>query len=224
LNRDAAGRFSGADLVERARTRLTFDLPAGLLEGRIAARGGDHIIDGGERFLLKAPAKPAAVLIPVVDHAREATVLLTQRVETLRAHSGQIAFPGGRIDPEDGTPAQAALREAWEEIGLEARHVTPLGYLEPYLTGTGYLVVPTVALVTPPLHLTLNPTEVHDAFEVPLSFLMEPGNHQRQSRSFGGTLRSFYAMPYAERYIWGITAGILRGLYERLYGDAAVDG
>lgn len=157
------------------------------------------------------------MLVPVIDRPAEATVLLTHRVETLRAHSGQIAFPGGRIDPGDRSPAAAALREAWEEIGLAERHVMPLGYLDPYLTGTGYLVVPTVAVVTPPFELSLNPSEVADAFEVPLAFLMEPANHQRHSRDFGGTLRQFYAMPYAERFIWGATAGMLRNLYERLY-------
>ena len=204
---------TGADFVARARARLALELPAAA-----GVVGGDHALGPGRPPLPRGPHKDAAVLIPVVDHASEATILLTQRVDTLRAHSGQIAFPGGRIDPEDASPADAALREAWEEIGLERRHVTPIGYLDPYLTGTGYRVIPTVAVVQPPFHLTLNPTEVADAFEVPLAFLMEPGNHQRQSRDFGGTLRSFYAMPYAERNIWGATAGMLRRLYERLYG------
>lgn len=157
------------------------------------------------------------MLIPVIDRPAEATVLLTHRVETLRAHSGQIAFPGGRIDPGDRSPAAAALRETWEEIGLAERHVRPLGYLDTYLTGTGYLVVPTLAVVMPPFDLCLNPSEVADTFEVPLAFLMEPANHQRHSRDFGGTLRHFYAMSYAERFIWGATAGMLRNLYERLY-------
>jgi 8-oxo-dGTP pyrophosphatase MutT (NUDIX family) len=216
--------LTGEDFVRRARARLTFDLPADLFtSGALPARS-DYTLDGLPKGVTLKPPKAAAVLVAVVDHRPDATVLLTQRCATLRAHSGQIAFPGGRIDPDDATPRDAALREADEEIGLAARHVTPLGYLDPYLTGTGYLVVPTVAVVTPPFRLTLNPDEVQDCFEVPLAFLMEPGNHQRQSRDFGGTLRSFYAMPYAERNIWGVTAGILRGLYERLYGDAAVDG
>ena len=210
----AALAVTCADFLARARARLTLELPSEVADASI---GGDHILGPGRPARPRGPHKAAAVLIPVVDHAHEATVLLTQRVDTLRAHSGQIAFPGGRIDPGDVSPAAAALREAWEEIGLDAGHVTPIGYLDPYLTGTGYRVVPTVAVVEPPFHLTLNPAEVADAFEVPLAFLMEPGNHQRHSREFGGTLRAFYAMPYAERYIWGATAGMLRRLYERLY-------
>ncbi len=215
---DAAGpalAITGADFIARARARLSLELPA---EEADAAIGGDHILGPGRPPLPGLPHKAAAVLIPVVDHPQEATVLLTQRVQTLRAHSGQIAFPGGRIDAGDASPADASLREAWEEIGLERRHVTPIGYLDPYLTGTGYRVIPTVAVVEPPFRLTLNPAEVADAFEVPLAFLMAPGNHQRHAREFGGTLRSFYAMPYAEHYIWGATAGMLRRLYERLYG------
>jgi 8-oxo-dGTP pyrophosphatase MutT (NUDIX family) len=210
--------LSGEDFVRRARERLNFELAPDLFTSNTLPERSDYALDGLPKgATLKAP-KAAAVLIPVIDHRPDATILLTQRVATLRTHSGQIAFPGGRIDPGDASPRDAALREAMEEIGLETRHVTPLGYLDAYLTGTGYLVVPTVALVAPPFRLRLNPDEVQDVFEVPLAFLMEPGNHQRQSRDFGGTLRSFYAMPYAERNIWGITAGILRSLYERLYG------
>ena len=182
------------------------------------ARTGDHALDGHPIPPSTRPPHAAAVLVPIVDHSdAAATVLLTQRVETLRAHSGQIAFPGGRIDPGDASPAEAALREAWEEIGLDRGQVTPIGYLDAYLTGTGYLVVPVVAMVRPPLRLVLSPDEVADAFEVPLEFLMEPANHQRQSRELGGRLRSFYAMPYAERFIWGATAGMLRNLFEKLY-------
>ena len=146
-----------------------------------------------------------------------ASVLLTLRTTHLRDHSGQIAFPGGKIDPDDASPADAALREAWEEVGLEPARVTPLGYLAPYLTGTGFLIVPTVALVREPFQLTLNDREVAEAFEVPLGFLMEAGNHQRGRRELDGTVRHFYAMPYRERFIWGITAGLIRDLYERLY-------
>jgi 8-oxo-dGTP pyrophosphatase MutT (NUDIX family) len=206
--------ITGADFQARARARLSLELPPETADGPI---GGDHALGPGRPPLPRQPHKAAAVLVPVVGHPHEATVLLTERVQTLRAHSGQIAFPGGRIDAEDASPVAAALREAWEEIGLAKRHVTPIGYLDPYLTGTGYRVIPTVAMIEPPFHLTLNPAEVADAFEVPLAFLMAPGNHKRHSREFGGTLRSFYAMPYAERYIWGATAGILRRLYERLY-------
>lgn len=166
------------------------------------------------------PPRPAAVLVPVVAK-EEGTILLTQRAGDLPDHSGQIAFPGGKIDPGDADPLDAALREAEEEIGLERAHVRPLGYMPPFLSRTGYLITPVVGLVTPPFHLTPNPREVADVFEVPLSFLMDPRNHQMQSRVWQGARRHFYAMPYGERYIWGITASILRNLWERLADEGA---
>ncbi len=211
----ATDPVSAAEFARRARARLDFALPPDLLaEG--TAYGGDHRLDG--RPMWAGVPRGAAVLVPVVAHDADATVLLTTRVANLRQHSGQVAFPGGKIDPGDGSPVEAALREAEEEIGLRRDHVTPLGYLDPYLTGTGYMVVPVVALVAPPLHLAINPHEVADAFEVPLRFLMDPQNHQQQSREFSGRLRRFYAMTFGERLIWGATAGMLRVLYERLYG------
>jgi 8-oxo-dGTP pyrophosphatase MutT (NUDIX family) len=158
------------------------------------------------------------VLIPVVARLPEASVLLTQRTPHLSAHAGQIAFPGGKVDSGDPTPAAAALREAEEEIGLLPAMVEPIGYLGPYLTRTGYRIVPVVGRVDPGHSLTINPNEVVDTFEVPLSFLMTPDNHRRGSRTVMGTPRYFYEMPFNERYIWGITAGIIRGLYERIYG------
>jgi 8-oxo-dGTP pyrophosphatase MutT (NUDIX family) len=161
--------------------------------------------------------KPAAVLVPIVAHEAIPTLLLTRRSTQLRAHSGQIAFPGGRIDATDRDPCAAALREAQEEIGLEARYVRPLGYLDPYLTSTGYRIVPMVALVDPHAPISPDPAEVEAAFEVPLDFLMDEANHRRDHREFRGALRHYYAMPYDEYYIWGATAGILRNLYERLY-------
>jgi 8-oxo-dGTP pyrophosphatase MutT (NUDIX family) len=156
------------------------------------------------------------VLIPVVDHD-EPTVLLTLRASALSTHAGQIAFPGGRIDPGDTSPLDAALREAEEEIGLDRRHVEPLGYLDLYLSGTGFRIMPAVARVKPGFTLTVNDAEVADTFEVPLAFVMGPENHQRHSREWRGIMRTYYAMPFGERYIWGVTAGILRNLYERLY-------
>ncbi len=162
--------------------------------------------------------REAAVLIPVVARRPEASMLLTQRTPHLSAHAGQIAFPGGKVDPEDASPAAAALREAEEEIGLAPGLVEPIGYLTPYLTRTGYRIVPVLGRVDPDHSLTINPHEVVDAFEVPLSFLMSPVNHRQGSRIFKGTPRYFYEMPFNERYIWGITAGIIRGLYERIYG------
>ncbi|HXW20397.1 MAG TPA: CoA pyrophosphatase, partial [Roseiarcus sp.] len=145
-----------------------------------------------------------------------ATVLLTQRASALRRHSGQIALPGGKIDPGE-TPLAAALRETKEEIGLEARQIEPVGWLDPYLTGTGFRILPMAAIIAADFELSVNPAEVEEAFETPLSFLMDAANHQRHSRQWQGRLRHFYAMPYGDRYIWGATAGILRNLYERLY-------
>jgi 8-oxo-dGTP pyrophosphatase MutT (NUDIX family) len=164
------------------------------------------------------PIRPAAVLVPVVDHAAP-TVLLTVRTTHLPDHAGQIAFPGGKIEAVDESPLDAALREAHEEIGLEAQAVEPIGYLDLYMTALGYRIVPTIARVAPGFRLTLNPSEVDEVFEVPLAFLMEEANHQRHSREWKGMMRTVYAMPFGERYIWGVTAGILRNLYERIYGD-----
>jgi 8-oxo-dGTP pyrophosphatase MutT (NUDIX family) len=131
--------------------------------------------------------------------------------------AGQIAFPGGKIDATDASPRDAALREAWEEVGLDRSFIEPIGYLDLYGTGFGFRILPTVARVKPGFRLTLNHAEVDDAFEVPLAFLMNPANHQVHSKEFRGMERSYYAMPFAERYIWGATAGILRVLYERIY-------
>ena len=209
---------AGADFERRARQRLTFDLPAGAIE---MSDLGDHSLDRSSRPTL--PLRPAAVLVPVVCHPTGATVILTQRPQGMRDHSGQIAFPGGKIDPADASPCAAALRETAEEIGLMADRIVPLGYLDPYVTGTGFSVVPTVARVLPPFRLALDPREVADAFEVPLAFLMDPANHQQHVRDVGARRRRFYAMPFEDRFIWGATAGILRNLYERLYGGPPND-
>ena len=162
------------------------------------------------------PIRPAAVLIPIVDHA-EPTVLLTQRAAHLNDHAGQISFPGGKIDATDASPLDAALREAEEEIGLKREFIDPIGYLDLYATGFGFRILPTLARIKPGFKLRINEDEVDDAFEVPLAFLMDPANHQLHSKEFRGMERSYYAMPFAERYIWGATAGILRVLYERIY-------
>ncbi|MCS0501455.1 CoA pyrophosphatase [Ancylobacter sp. GSK1Z-4-2] len=202
-----------ADFLARARTRL---LPEPDLDGDPAR--GDHELTPHFRALLNAvPMRAAAVLIPVVAR-RQPSILLTLRSAHLNNHPGQIAFPGGRIDPQDAGPLDAALREAEEEVGLARDRVTPLGYLDPYLTRTGFRIVPVVGVVRPDFGLTLNPDEVDEAFEVPLDFLMSPDNHQRETRESQGLLRTFHAMTYDRRRIWGVTAGILRSLYERVYG------
>ncbi len=162
------------------------------------------------------PPVPASVLVAIVDRD-PLTVLLTQRTDRLQSHAGQIAFPGGKIDPGDRDPLAAALREADEEIGLDPTLVEPLGYLDRYRTSTGYIVHPVVALVVPTFTLRPNPREVADVFEVPLAFLMDPRNHHRRSRLWQGRERHFYAMPFGERFIWGATAGMIRNMHQRLF-------
>jgi 8-oxo-dGTP pyrophosphatase MutT (NUDIX family) len=207
---------SSAEFFDRSRARLRFDVPPGLVDPNIIPRIGD---EGTDRMLeiiaREQPVRPAAVLIPVVDHPQP-TVLLTQRSAHLNDHAGQISFPGGKIDATDASPLDAALREAEEEIGLSREFVEPIGYLDLYATGFGFRILPTVARVRPGFTLRINTSEVDDAFEVPLAFLMDPKNHQVHSKEFRGIERSYYAMPFAERYIWGATAGILRVLYERI--------
>jgi 8-oxo-dGTP pyrophosphatase MutT (NUDIX family) len=143
-------------------------------------------------------------------------VLLTQRAAHLHDHAGQISFPGGKIDPEDASPLDAALREAWEEIGLEREFIDPIGYLDLYGTGFGFRILPTVARIRPGFDLRISADEVDDAFEVPLAFLMDAANHQVHNKEFRGMMRSYYAMPFQQHYIWGATAGMLRVLYERI--------
>ena len=180
-----------------------------------AASASDFDLNPDYQAIADVRYKPAAVLIGIV--AREfPTVLLTRRTDTLSQHAGQIAFPGGRIDSTDVSPTAAALREAEEEIGLDARFVQPLGFLSTYRTSTGYSIEPLVALVSPTLSLTLQECEVAEAFEVPLAFLMTPTNHQIHSRVWQGIERKFYVMQYENRYIWGATAGMLKNMYERL--------
>jgi 8-oxo-dGTP pyrophosphatase MutT (NUDIX family) len=209
----------GQDFFDRAQERLTLDVPHGLTDPNVTPKRGDHDADPVMRAIAEVrPIRPAAVLVPIVDRP-EPTVLLTQRTTELSSHAGQIAFPGGKIDPTDASPLAAALREAREEIGLDGRLVHPIGYLDLYLTRLGYRIVPTVARVEPNFKLALNPAEVQDTFEVPLSFLMQPINHQRHSREWNGMIRHFYAIPFADRYIWGVTAGILRNLHDRIYRD-----
>src|SRR6266850_1248232 len=204
---------------DRARARLTLEVPAGLSDPSVPVTRGDLDLDPAmwERAGVTA-TKPAAVLVPVVDRP-DPSVILTMRTSELTSHAGQIAFPGGKIDKSDAGPLAAALREAKEEIGLAARLIEPIGYLDLYLTFSGFRILPVVARVEPGYALALNASEVADAFEVPLAFLMGPENHQRHSRDWKGIQRQYYAMPWQERYIWGVTAGILRNMYERVYGN-----
>jgi 8-oxo-dGTP pyrophosphatase MutT (NUDIX family) len=214
-----AAPLTAEDFTERAmRTLLPLSAhAAGESEAAPPNAGGDHRLDDALPFIADPSAiRPAAVLIPVVARP-EATLLLTERAAGLAVHAGQIAFPGGRLEPGE-TALAAAMREAQEEIGLAAELVSPLGALDPYLTGTGFRVTPIVALVDPAFHLVPNPIEVAGVFEAPLGFLMDPANHQIHSRELRGHTRRFYAMPWEGHYIWGATAGMIRILYERVYG------
>src|SRR5262245_9128875 len=214
----AIGRpATGRELFDRARAKLTLDVPAGLDDPTVTPLRGDHDIDPVMRAIAAVrPIRPAAVLVPIVDR-KEPTVLLTQRTTHLSDHAGQISFPGGKIEAGDESPLAAALREAEEEIGLERRFVDPIGYLDLYMTTLGYRIVPTLARVDPDFRLALNRDEVEDVFEVPLAFLMAEENHKLQSREWRGMTRTVYAMPFEERHIWGVTAGILRNLFERIF-------
>jgi len=160
--------------------------------------------------------RAAAVLVPLVDRPEGLHVLLTLRGANLQYHAGQVSFPGGRVEPGDASAAATALRETEEEIGLPAASVEIVGRLDDYITGTGFVIAPIVGLVRPPYALSPDPSEVDAVFEVPLSFILDPANHRRESRVFNGVERRFHAMPYGDRYIWGATAAMLLNLYDLL--------
>lgn len=188
------------------------------LRERFAARRYVAPIATGDGHLFHEDRaiRPAAVLVPVVNRSDDLTVLFTRRTAHLHDHAGQISFPGGRAEPGDASPGETALRETLEEIGLEPERVEILGHLPEYTTVTGYRVTPVVGLLTPPLELRLYDFEVAEAFEVPLTFLLDPANHQRNLLIHEGRERHYYAMPYGPHYIWGATAGMLMNLYAYL--------
>ena len=160
--------------------------------------------------------RPAAVLVPLIDHAHGMSILLTQRTAHLSAHAGQISFPGGRIEADDVDAVAAALRETEEEVGLPRDHITVIGRLDTYITGTGFEITPVVGIVAPPFPLAIDPYEVAEAFEVPLDYIRDRRNHQRVERESAGRRRVFFVLPYQGRNIWGATAGMLVNLAEVL--------
>jgi 8-oxo-dGTP pyrophosphatase MutT (NUDIX family) len=195
---------------------MQLDLPE--LRKRLAVREaleasvfGDDGTEGRE-----FAATPAAVLIPVIAHPGELTVLFTQRTAHLKSHAGQVSFPGGRAEPGDASAEFTALREAGEEIGLAAGRVEILARLPDYRTRTGFRVTPVIGLVTPPLELSPDPSEVAEVFEVPLVFLLDPRNRQRRTREFQGRQVGYYVFEYQDRVIWGATAGMLVNLHKML--------
>jgi 8-oxo-dGTP pyrophosphatase MutT (NUDIX family) len=181
---------------------------------------GDDAVGGEEAALTasrqSATATAAAVLVPIVDHPSGLTVIFTQRTSHLKAHSGQVSFPGGRVEPQDATPEFTALREAQEEIGLPMERVEVLARLPDYHTRTGFRVTPVVGLLTPPVELAPDPREVEEVFELPLAFLLDPQNHRRETRELQGRTVGYYVMRYEKRTIWGATAGMLVNLYRHL--------
>jgi 8-oxo-dGTP pyrophosphatase MutT (NUDIX family) len=205
-------RLDAGQFRRLARERLLPE-PADLHTWRTGP--SDFDLNPGTRPPSVPPLRPAAVLVPVVA-GPDLTVLLTQRTAHLPAHAGQIAFPGGKLEASDAGPLDAALREAEEEIGLARDFVEPLGFIEPYETGTGFIVTPVVAHVSPGYSLRADPQEVESVFQVPLAFLLDEVNHRIDTRQWRGAERRFYAIPHEDRYIWGATAGIIRALWRRL--------
>lgn len=182
----------------------------------IEAERGDHDLNEGMSPFL--PLKAAAVLIPLIERPDEITVLFTQRTAHLAHHAGQVSFPGGQIEPGDEGPASTALRETEEEVGLERRFVRLIGHLDTYVTRTGFIVTPVVGIVSPPFRFIPDPFEVAEVFEVPLSFLLDPRNHERCSACFEGVERHFYAIRYGRHFIWGATAGMLMNFCDIVVG------
>lgn len=215
----SASPFTEAALRQRARSRLHAEPTEAVFDPRTGRTWGRGDWDLNPElmadFAVMPPPRPAAVLVPVVAND-ELTVLLTQRTETLPTHAGQIAFPGGKLEAGE-TAVEAALREAEEEIALDRRYVDVLGFLDSYRTGTGFMVVPVVAIVRPGFTLSNDTTEVSETFEVPLRFLMDEANHQKHAREWRGRQRFYYAMPYGGRYIWGATAAMIKNMHERLF-------
>jgi 8-oxo-dGTP pyrophosphatase MutT (NUDIX family) len=202
--------YSATDFRRRAESHLADSPPDFVLYS-------DYKINPGvDHHLTDMTLKDAAVLIPVVDDGDEARVIFTQRTSSLRKHSGQIAFPGGKVDGDESAET-AALREAEEEIGLARHFVEVIGPLPSIPVLSGFRITPVLSVVRTGFDLTLNPDEVEAVFDVPLSFLMDPANHRQEKGKFRNLDRYYYAIPYQDRRIWGITAGIVRSVYERLY-------
>jgi 8-oxo-dGTP pyrophosphatase MutT (NUDIX family) len=199
--------------VAGLRERLKRTPPASTVYGDDAVGSEEASLKAGRS---SAPLTPAAVLVPIVDHPSGLSVIFTKRTTHLKAHSGQVSFPGGRAEPEDPTPEFTALREAQEEIGLAIDRVEVLARMPEYRTRTGFRVTPVVGLLTPPVALTPDPREVEEVFEVPLAFLLDPKNHQRETRELQGRTVGYYVMRYENRTIWGATAGMLVNLYRHL--------
>lgn len=197
--------------LESLRSRLLAEPPSlPLMPTR-----GDYDLNPDNRPARPPDLFPAAVLLPVVER-KEPTVLFTERNANLKRHAGQVSFPGGRVEPDDASLVQTALRETHEETGIESTFITVAGFLDAYETGTGYAVLPVVGLLSDGFALVPNTSEVANIFEVPLSFLLDPANRQKNQMEWQGRMRTFYAFRYNGHYIWGATAAMLVNFSERL--------
>ncbi len=205
------GRRIASGGIDLLRSRLLHEPPLLPLQ----PTRGDFDLNPQNRPREKRDLTPAAVLLPLIFRA-EPMVLLTQRTDTLSRHAGQVAFPGGRADPEDISLVETALRETQEETGIEPAFVTVAGFLDAYETGTGYAILPVVGILGEGFALMPQVAEVARIFEVPLSFLLDPANRRRESREFMGTQRSFFSYTYDGHYIWGATAAMLINFGERI--------
>jgi 8-oxo-dGTP pyrophosphatase MutT (NUDIX family) len=215
LNEDEAKNLDRLALKRRIEERLKDTHAAPDPTNAVPAGFSAHDVESIRAFFPAAPAA-AAVLVPIVDHESGLTVLFTQRSSHLKNHAGQISFPGGRVEPTDLNPLEAALRETEEEIGLSREHVTFVGYLEPQLVLSGFWVTCVVAFVQPGFELRLDHREVDSAFEVPLLHILNEANHRSRERKLGEVAVTVYDIPYGKHNIWGATAGMLMSLYRVL--------
>lgn len=220
MNAEMPAIVSATPMVDVLRSRLQPVPPLSAVPQSLEdAAKGDFQLNPNFTPLRAGPLKPAAVLVPVVAYDSGERVILTRRTAHLSNHAGQISFPGGRIDPDDPDVIATALRETEEEIGLDRAHVSILGALDAYVTGTGFAVIPVVGMVKPGFDLAPQQHEVAEVFEVPFDFLMDHRNHQRHKGVFNGIERQWWAMSYGDKYIWGATAGMLRNLHDLLHGE-----
>ena len=211
MSTDYKTRIREAILADLPDHNTLYNAPGQIGDGRL-----DGGLDGRPRLNGDRALKLAAVLVPVVDYENEPKILLTRRADHLVQHSGQVAFPGGKVEAEDGGPVSAALREAQEEIGLSADYVDVAGFLSTYETGSGFRILPVVGFVRPGFQLEIDHNEVAETFEVPLELMINEANYGRHEIEWQGRMEAYFAVEYQGYNIWGATAGMLRNLSRRM--------